>query len=109
MFPSHMGRGPFGSRLDVSGKRLQTGVIKRALGFARPYRGFIVAFLISTVVGSFFILVPPLLLKTLLDDILTSGGRYYRSAGALNMLAGAAVVVALGSASLSLASRWFSS
>jgi ATP-binding cassette, subfamily B, bacterial len=104
-----MGRGPFGSRLDVSGKKLQTGVIKRALGFAGPYRAFIVAFLVATVAGSFFVLVPPLLLKTLLDDILTRGGKHYHSSGALNLLAFLAIVVALGSAALSLASRWFSS
>ena len=104
-----MGRGPFGSRLDVRGKKLQTGVIRRALGFARPYRSFIVAFLVATVAGSFLVLVPPLLLRFLLDQILTRTGHHYHSFGALNVLAIIAVGVALGSAGLSLASRWFSS
>jgi ATP-binding cassette subfamily B protein len=109
MFPAHMGRGPFGSRLDVSGKKLQTGVIKRALGFAAPYRGFIVMFLVATIAGSFLGIVPPLLLRELLDKILRPGGRHYHSFSALNVLALAAIGVALGSAALSLAARWFSS
>ncbi|MCA1832731.1 MAG: ABC transporter ATP-binding protein/permease [Actinobacteria bacterium] len=104
-----MGRGPFGSRLDVSGKKLQTGVIKRALSFAKPYKRFIVLFLIVTVAGSFLGVVPPLLLKTLLDQILRPGAKYFHSFTALNLLALAAIGTALGSAALSLGSRWFSS
>src|SRR5258706_12818763 len=108
MFPPHMGRGPFGSRLDVSGKKLQTGVIKRALGFAKPYRKSIIAFMVVTIAGSALAIVPAFLLRYLIDNVLTPARRSNNYA-ALNLLALAAVGVALGSATLSLASRWWSS
>ncbi len=104
MFPIHAGRGPFGSRLDVKGRKLPREVIARALSFAKPYRKQIILFLLITVAGSFLAVVPPLLLRSLIDHVLPK-----RDSAGLNWLAIAAIGVALGSALLSLGARFFSS
>jgi ATP-binding cassette subfamily B protein len=93
----------FRSRDDVRGRRLARGVIRRALGFAGPYRRWIAAFLAATVVGSFVAVVPPLLFRRLIDHALPE-----RDRGAITTLAVTAVVVALGGALLSLLARWYS-
>ena len=94
----------FRSRDELKGRRLAPGVIKRALGFAAPYRGSIVAFLVATVAGSSLAVVPPLLFRRLIDHALPA-----ESSSELTLLAAAAVGVAFGIALLSLAGRWFSS
>jgi ATP-binding cassette subfamily B protein len=104
MFPTHFGPGTFRSRVDVRGRRLPPGLIRRALGFAAPYRRFIVAFLAATVAGSFLQIVPALLFRRLIDHALRPPGDRVEVA----VLAGLAVAVALGTAALSLAARWFS-
>ena len=94
----------FRSREELKGRRLAPGVIKRALGFAAPYKGSIVAFLVATVAGSSLAVVPPLLFRRLIDHALPA-----ESSSELTLLAAAAVGVAFGIALLSLAGRWFSS
>ncbi len=92
------------SRDELKGRRLQPGVIRRAMGFAAPYKGSIAFFLAATIAGSFLAIVPPLLFRRLLDDALPT-----RNGSQLTRLALAAVGVAFGIAMLSLAGRWFSS
>ncbi|MGH8310429.1 MAG: ABC transporter ATP-binding protein, partial [Steroidobacteraceae bacterium] len=79
-------------------------MIKRALGFAAPYKASIVLFLTATISGSFLAIVPPLLFRRLIDHALATG-----SHSELTVLALAGVGVAFGIAMLSLAGRWFSS
>jgi ATP-binding cassette subfamily B protein len=104
MFPTHWGPGMSRSREELKGRRLQPGVIRRAMGFAAPYKGSIVAFLVATVAGSFLAVIPPLLFRRLIDHALPA-----ESSSELTLLATAAVGVAFGIALLSLAGRWFSS
>ena len=94
----------FRSREELKGRRLAPGVIRRALGFARPYKTSIAYFLAATVAGSFLAIVPPLLFRRLLDHALPAKDRTQ-----ITVLAAAAVAVAFGIALLSLAGRWFSS
>ncbi|MGH2728487.1 MAG: ABC transporter ATP-binding protein, partial [Actinomycetota bacterium] len=103
MFPAHWGPGMSRSREELKGRKLAPGVIKRALGFAAPYKASIVLFLTATISGSFLAIVPPLLFRRLLDHALPA-----RSGSELTTLALAAVGVAFGIAMLSLAGRWFS-
>ena len=105
MFPMHWGPGMMRSREELKGRRIAPGTIRRALGFAKPYKAQVVLFLAATIAGSFLAIVPPLLFRKLLD------GLTHRTLthGDLNVLAAAAVSIAFGVALLSLAGRWFSS
>ena len=100
----HYGPGMFRSREEIKGRRLAPGLLRRALGYAVPYKGSIAFFLVATVAGSFLAVVPALLFRRLLDHSLKQNNH-----SELNVLAIAAVGVALGVALLSLAGRWFSS
>ncbi len=104
----HWGPGPMRSREELKGRRIAPGTIRRALGFAKPYKAQVASFLVATIAGSFLAIVPPLLFRRLLNG-LTNGTITRADPGEVNVLAGAAVVVALGIALLSLTSRWFSS
>ncbi|HVL89754.1 MAG TPA: ABC transporter ATP-binding protein, partial [Actinomycetota bacterium] len=104
MFPTH--GGPWSlmrSRSDLRGHRLPNGLIRRALGYAAHYKAKVAAFLVATVAGSFLAVIPPLLFRALLDRVLPA-----KDQDGLAVLAVAAVGVAIGTALLSLAARWFS-
>ena len=92
------------SRDELKGRKLAPGVIRRAMGFAGPYKSSIGFFLAATVVGSFLAVVPALLFRRLIDHALAT-----KDHTELTVLALAAVGVALGIALLSLSARWFSS
>ncbi len=49
-------------------KRLKPGTTKRIIGFARPYRGSIAAFLVTVVLDALTVVVTPLLFKVIIDD-----------------------------------------
>jgi ATP-binding cassette subfamily B protein len=104
MAQMHWGPSMFRSREELKGRRLAPGVIRRAMGFASPYKSSIVLFLMATVAGSFLAVVPALLFRRLIDHALPAENR-----GELTVLALAAVGIAFGIAMLSLAGRWFSS
>ena len=108
MFPMHWGPGMMRSREELKGRRIAPGTIRRALGFAKPYKVQVVAFLVATVVGAFVAIVPPLLFRHLLNGLSEHTIKSGHS-GEINVLAGLAVLIALGIALLSLTSRWFSS
>jgi ATP-binding cassette, subfamily B, bacterial len=100
----HWGPSMFRSRDELKGRRLAPGVIRRAMGFAAPYKKSIVLFLVATVAGSFLAVVPALLFRRLIDHALPAENR-----SELTVLALAAVGIAFGVAMLSLAGRWYSS
>jgi len=104
----HWGPGMMRSREELKGRRIAPGTIKRALGFAKPYKTYVVFFLVATVAGSFLAIVPPLLFRKLLDGLTRQTITAHHHAE-LNFIAAAAVSIAFGVALLSLASRWFSS
>jgi len=104
----HWGPGSLRSREELKGRRIAPGTIRRALGFAKPYKAMVVAFLVATVAGSFLAVVPSLLFRRLLDG-LDRGTISRLNHGSLNTIALAAVGLAFGIAMLSLAGRWFSS
>lgn len=103
MFPNHGGWSIWRPKEELKGKRLQKGIIRRALGFAGKYKGKVVAFLLATVAGAVISIVPPLLFRRLIDDVLPN-----RDRSGITVLAVLAVAVALGMALLSLLGRWFS-
>ena len=103
MFPTHFGPGMWRSREELKGRRIAPGTFKRALGYAKPYKSQVVLFLVATIAGSFVAIIPPLLFRRLIDHAIP-----FKDRGELTVLALGAVGVALATALLSLAGRWFS-
>ncbi|MHB8511261.1 MAG: ABC transporter ATP-binding protein [Actinomycetota bacterium] len=106
MFPNHGGWAMMRSKSDIKGRKLQRGVIKRALGYAIKYKAGVILFLVTTIAGSFLAIVPAQLFRRLIDHALSP---LIHSRHEVEVIAGLGVLVALGMAFLSLGSRWYSS
>lgn len=87
----------------TKGVKVDRALARRVLGFARPYRRMLTAFIATVVVASAFAVVPPLLFRKLVDDAFPS-----KDQGMVTTLAFIAVFIALANAALSLAQRWYS-
>jgi ATP-binding cassette subfamily B protein len=85
------------------GAKLSRGVVRRVWGYARPYRVQMLAFLATIGALALIGVVPPLLVRTLINDAIPR--RSYRL---VDLVALAAIGVALANAGLSLAQRWIS-
>jgi ATP-binding cassette subfamily B protein len=88
---------------SVTGHHLTQGTLRRVLGFARPYRRHLMVFLALLMIDAAAGAVTPLLFKTLIDRGISQG-----NTGLVVALAGAAAGIALLSAGLQVAQRWFS-
>lgn len=77
--------------------------LKRILGFARPHRGQLLAFLALSVVGAVLAVATPVLAGQVVDTITDNG-----AAETVVWLAVIIAVLALAEAGLSLATRWLS-
>jgi len=85
------------------GTKLSRGVVRRVWGYARVYRRQMLAFLATIGLLALLGVVPPLLVRTLINDAIPR-----HSFHLVDLIALAAVGVALANAGLSLAQRWFS-
>jgi ATP-binding cassette subfamily B protein len=85
------------------GTKLSRGVVRRVWGFARAYRAQMLAFLATIALLALLAVIPPLLVRTLINDAIPR-----RSLRLVDLIALAAVGVALAGAGLSLVQRWFS-
>jgi ATP-binding cassette subfamily B protein len=87
----------------VAGRSVDRGVIRRAWGFARPYKGMVIGFLVTIVLDAVLGLAPALLFREIIDRAIP------RSDGSLvTWLAIATVFVALADAGLAIAQRYWS-
>ena len=77
--------------------------MRRVWGFARPYRGTIVLFLVAILLAALLALVPPFVVRAILDEAIPSQDR-----GQIWRLAGIAVGAALADAVLQIFQRWCS-
>ncbi|MBW3669399.1 MAG: ABC transporter ATP-binding protein/permease [Actinobacteria bacterium] len=91
-----------GADLDLENAKLDRAVARRAWQFLRPYRALLLLYLVAIVVSSALGVLPPLIFKRLIDDAIPA-----RDLGAVNLLAMAAVGVAVVTTALSLLNRWF--
>ena len=91
-----------GADLDLENAKLDRAVARRAWQFLRPYRTLLGFYLAAIVVSSVLGVLPPLIFKRLIDDAIPA-----RDLGAVNLLAMAAVGVAVVTTGLSLLNRWF--
>ena len=64
----------FTRETDVT-RRLKPGTTRRIVGFARPYRGSIAAFLVTVVLDALTVVVTPLLFKVIIDDGVSAGNK----------------------------------
>ncbi|MFJ5862524.1 ABC transporter ATP-binding protein [Pseudarthrobacter sp. NPDC092439] len=78
--------------------------LKRVLGFARPHRGKLTAFVVLSVVMAFLAVATPVLAGQVVDAIVANA-----PAGEVVRLAVLIAVVAVAEAGLGLVSRWLSS
>src|SRR5690242_11527642 len=89
---------------SITRQRLARGTVRRIASYARPYRKDLAIFLAMTALAAVATVAVPLLLKTIIDD-----GILARD---MTVVIGVAAIVgglALVSALLTLAQRWFSS
>jgi ATP-binding cassette subfamily B protein len=56
-----------------SAPQIDGAVVRRVLGYARPYKGQVALVLVTIVVISLFSLLPPLLMRSLIDTAIPSG------------------------------------
>ena len=88
---------------SVTSQRLSPGVARRIAGYARPYLGIIVPFLLLVALTAVIGVATPLLFKAIIDD-----GIVPRRLDVITWLALAAAGVALLEALCTLLQRWYS-
>ena len=88
---------------SVADRRITKGTVSRIFGFARPYRGEIIWFLVTLVFTSLLVVAQPLLFRRLVDDGIDAGNATVVTVSAVLVL-----VLAIVDAGIGLVGRWFS-
>jgi len=88
---------------EVTRQRVKPGTVRRIMTYARPYRWELALFLGMNALAAVAVVAVPLLLKTLIDQ-----GILARNTGVVIAVAGVVAALALASAILSFAQRWYS-
>ena len=88
---------------SVTHQKLKKGTVRRIISYARPYRGALAAFIVTTSLDALLTVVSPLLLRDIIDK-----GILARNEAIVIGLAVALAAVALFDAFLGVANRWFS-
>jgi ATP-binding cassette subfamily B protein len=87
---------------SVTRQRLKPGTVRRVASYARPYRGDLIIFMITTALDAVVTVAVPLLLGLIVNKIQAKDTR------AVLWIAGAVAGIALFDAFLSIAQRWYS-
>ena len=88
----------------VKDMRLKPGTVKRIWSFAKPFKLYLLIFLVMIIADSLLTVASPLLLKNLIDKgVIPHNGRIVTQ---MALIVG---VIAIADTSVSLVSRWFSS
>ena len=88
---------------SITHQKIKPGTVRRILTYARPYRGALAAFMVTTALDAVITVVNPLLLRYLIDH-----GILAKNQAIVIGIAGAVAGVALFDALLGFANRWFS-
>ncbi|HEY6502244.1 MAG TPA: ABC transporter ATP-binding protein [Streptosporangiaceae bacterium] len=88
---------------SITRQKLKKGTIRRIATYARPYRGALLAFMVTTALDALITVVNPLLLRDVIDH-----GILARNQGLVIAIAAAVAGVALLDAFLGVVNRWFS-
>ncbi|MFM8841983.1 MAG: ABC transporter ATP-binding protein [Actinomycetota bacterium] len=89
---------------SVRDQKLRPGTIKRIVGYAIPYKGWLIAYLVTVVIDALLVVATPLLIKKLIDDGVVPGNPSLVTYLALSV-AGIAILDAL----FNMIGRWYSS
>src|SRR4051812_23011469 len=89
-------------------KSVKKGTIKRIWAFAQPYRGWLLTFLLLTVVSATIGVLTPVLAGRVVNAIVARGDVSAAAATVLGLAGGIAALAVL-EAVVGLVSRWFSS
>lgn len=92
------------TRAQSGSKPFSKATLKRVLGFARPHRGKLIAFVVLSVVMAFLAVATPVLAGRVVDAIVAKAG-----VEEVVWLAVLIAIVAIAEAGLGLVSRWLSS
>jgi ABC-type multidrug transport system fused ATPase/permease subunit len=92
-------------------RNVKRGTVARVWGFARPYRGWLTAFLLLTVLSAGIGVATPVLAGQVVNEIVagTDGGNVAAAAAVVVGLALGIAALAVLEAVVGLVSRWFSS
>src|ERR1700710_2548478 len=88
----------------VKGQKLNKSLVRRVGTYARPYRGMLIAFLVTIVAEALLGLAPPLLFRKIIDNALP-----HKNQGLLVWLGVGVVTASVTSSVLGIAERIFSS
>jgi ATP-binding cassette, subfamily B, bacterial len=88
---------------SITRQKLKPGTVRRILSYARPYRGLLAAFMVTTALDALITVVNPLLLRDIIDK-----GILARNDAIVIGIAGAVAGVALFDALLGFVNRFFS-
>ena len=88
---------------SVRDQKLRPGTIKRIVGYATPYKGWLIAYLVTVVIDALLVVATPLLIKKLIDDGVVPGNPSLVTYLALSV-AGIAILDAL----FNMIGRWYS-
>jgi ATP-binding cassette, subfamily B, bacterial len=91
-------------RSGLKGKRLEKGLLRRVLRFARPHRALIIRYVVSLLVFSALGAIPPMLYRAIIDDALAEGDRRKLAELALALLG-----VVIATSLVDMVGRWYSS
>jgi ATP-binding cassette subfamily B protein len=94
------GRKLLGDELERA--RVNPATVRRAWGFARPYRRHLTLYLLTIIASAMIAVAPPLVFKRLIDHAIPS-----RRLAEVNILFAVAVGLALGETCLRLLNRYF--
>ena len=86
---------------SVTSRPIDRATLKRAWGFARPFRRDLFGYLVLAVVNALAAVLPPLVIRQLLDNAIPKGDRT-----AINVLTIFSVVIAMASAVIGVLIRW---
>jgi len=89
---------------SVKNQKLKAGTFKRILGFAAPYKKYLVVFMVTVVIDAFLVVATPLLLRSLVDKGVIPG-----NGTLVTKLAFTVGALAVADAGFNMLGRWFSS
>lgn len=88
---------------SVKDQKLKPGTIKRIVRYATPYRGWLIAYLVTVVIDALLVVATPLLIKRLIDDGVVPG-----NPSLVTWLAFSVAGIALLDAVFNMIGRWYS-
>jgi ATP-binding cassette, subfamily B, bacterial len=89
---------------SVKNREVSRALLRRIIGYGKPYRGIISAFLVTLVISSLLSVAQPLLFRRIVDDGITPG-----NASLVTWTAVLIAALAIADSALGLVSRYFSS